>query len=38
MKSAFDEGGYEARTSRYKGGVAEAIIDGAKAIIKEINA
>ena len=28
MKSAFDEGGYEARSSKFKGGVAELIIDG----------
>lgn len=28
MKEAFDEGGYEARSSDFKGGVAEAIIAG----------
>ena len=36
MKSAFDEGGYEARTSRYKSGVAEAIVEGAKALLAEL--
>jgi len=36
MKSAFDEGGYEARTSQYKSGVAEKIIDGAKALLGEL--
>lgn len=28
MKDAFEEGGYEARSSCYKAGVAEAIVDG----------
>ncbi len=36
MKSAFDEGGYEARSSRYKGGVAESIIEGGKELLKEL--
>jgi len=36
MKSAFDEGGYEARTSTYKGGVAEAIIKAGKEILREL--
>ena len=36
MQSAFDEGGYEARTSRYKAGVAERIIAGAKELLEEI--
>ena len=36
MQSAFDEGGYEARGSNYKPGVAEAIIAGAKALLKEM--
>jgi hypothetical protein len=36
MKSAFDEGGYEARTSRYKTGVAEKIIAGGKALLDEL--
>ncbi len=33
MQSAFDEGGYEARSSNYKPGVAEAIIAGAKELL-----
>ncbi len=33
VKSAYDEGGYEARSSRYKSGVAETIIEGGKAIL-----
>jgi hypothetical protein len=36
MKSAFDEGGYEARSSKYKGGVAESIIECGKEILKEL--
>lgn len=36
VKEAFDEGGYEARTSRYKGDVAEKIIEGGKAVLKEL--
>ncbi len=36
MKSAYDEGGYEARSSNYKAGVAEAIIEGGKAILEEL--
>ena len=36
MQSAFDEGGYEARTSRYAAGVAETIIDGAKSLLEEM--
>ena len=36
MQSAFDEGGYEARASRFKGGVAEAIIAGGKALLNEL--
>ena len=35
MKSAFDEGGYEARSSKFKGGVAELIIDGGKKLLSE---
>ena len=34
--SAFDEGGYEARTSPYKAGVAEEIINGAKILLKDL--
>ena len=33
MKSAYDEGGYEARSSSYKAGVAEAIIKGGKELL-----
>ena len=36
MRSAFDEGGYEARTSRYKGGVAELVIEEGKAVLREL--
>ena len=36
MQSAFDEGGYEARTSRYQAGVAERIIAGGKALLDEM--
>ena len=36
MQSAFDEGGYEARTSRYKAGVAERIIAGGKELLDEM--
>lgn len=33
MKSAYDEGGYEARSSKFKPGVAEAIIEGSTNLI-----
>jgi hypothetical protein len=36
MQSAFDEGGYEARTSRYKAGVAERIIAGGKELLAQL--
>lgn len=36
VKSAYDEGGYEARTSPYKAGVAEAIVEGGKALLTEM--
>ena len=36
MQSAFDEGGYEARSSNYKPGVAEAIIAGAKELLAQL--
>lgn len=36
IKSAYDEGGYEARTSPYKSGVAESIISGAKKLLDEL--
>ena len=35
-KSAFDEGGYEARTSRYKAGVAEILIEESKQLLGEL--
>ena len=35
MLDCFEEGGYEARSSRFQAGVAEKIIDGAKALLKE---
>jgi len=38
MQSAFDEGGYEARTSRFKAGVAEKLIAGAKELLEELKA
>lgn len=36
MKDAYDEGGYEARSSNYKAGVAELIIDEGKQLLREI--
>ena len=36
VKAAFDEGGYEARTSRYKAGVAELLVDEAQALLSEL--
>ena len=36
LKSAYDEGGYEARSSKFKSGVGETIIDGAKELLKEM--
>ena len=36
MMSAYDEGGYEAKTSRFKAGVAEIIIDEAKKMLNEM--
>ncbi len=36
VQSAFDEGGYEARTSPFKAGVAERIIEGSKQLLKEL--
>ena len=35
-RAAFDEGGYEARTSSYTAGVSEAIINCGKEILKEL--
>ena len=36
MKSAYDEGGYEARSSSFKAGVAEKIIDAGKAMLNKL--
>lgn len=36
MRSAFDEGGYEARSSRYVAGVAEALIAGGKEVLANL--
>ncbi|MBQ7097103.1 MAG: hypothetical protein IJN96_03425 [Clostridia bacterium] len=36
MKSAYDEGGYESRSSVFKSGVAEKIIDGGTALLDEM--
>lgn len=36
MMSAYDEGGYEARASRFKAGVAETIIENAKNMLDEL--
>lgn len=36
MQSAYDEGGYEARTSQYKAGVAELLITESKQLLKEL--
>lgn len=37
MKTAYDEGGYEARTSVYKSGTAEKIIEGGKELLKDLS-
>jgi hypothetical protein len=36
MQDAFDEGGYEARSSNYKPGVAEALIKGGKELLGDM--
>lgn len=36
MKDAYDEGGYEARSSNYRAGVAEQIIDEGLQLLKEL--
>ena len=36
VRSAYEEGGYEARSSRYKAGVSDRIIAGAKEILAEL--
>ena len=38
MKEAYDEGGYESRSSFFKAGVAETIIKEGKELLKEIHA
>ena len=38
MKSAFDEGGYEARSSRFAAGVAELMIDEGRKLLKDLEA
>ena len=35
-KEAFDEGGYEARASSFQSNVAQLLVDGAKALLKEL--
>ena len=35
-KDAFDEGGYEARSSSYQSNVAQLLIDGGKALLQEL--
>ena len=37
VKSAYDEGGYEAKASPFKAGVTEKIVDGAKALLGELD-
>ena len=36
MKSAYDEGGYESRTSEFKSGVAELLIEDAKKLLCQL--
>jgi len=36
MKSAFEEGGYEAKSSSYCSGVGEAIIEGSKKLLQKL--
>ncbi len=36
MQAAYDEGGYEARSSPFKPGVAEAIIEGSVELLREL--
>ncbi len=36
MQEAYDEGGYEAGSSRFKAGVAELLIEGGKSMLKEL--
>jgi hypothetical protein len=37
MKDAYDEGGYEARSSRFRAGVAELIIDEGQAMLADLH-
>ncbi len=37
MQSAYDEGGYEARSSNFKPGVAEAIIKSSIDLLKDLD-
>ena len=36
MQSAYDEGGYEARSSRFKAGTAERLIEEGTALLKDL--
>ena len=36
MQDSYDEGGYESRSSRFKAGVAEFIIEEGKKLLKEL--
>jgi len=36
MIDSYDEGGYEARSSNFKAGVAEKIVEEAKIILNEV--
>ena len=36
LRRAYDEGGYEARSSNYKPGVAEALIKGGKELLGDM--
>ena len=36
MKEAYDEGGYEARSSNFEAGVAERIIDNSLALLETL--
>ena len=37
MQDSYDEGGYEARSSRYKAGTAELIIEEGKALLDTLH-
>ena len=36
LKSAYDEGGYEARSSKFRAGVGELLIEGSKELLNEM--